>query len=507
MVEGFEYGNQEEERIKAPNTTKMNRATATDEIMPEQLTARKQDFSKWYNQVIELSGLIDKRYNVKGCFVWLDYGYSIMMELKKLWDGLFKKAGIREMYFPLLVPLDYATQNNSWFEGFKDQAFWVKAGSNNDESEQYILRPTGEPAMYPMFKLWIRTHNDLPLRVYETVSSFRYETKHTRPLIRDREITIWHEIHTVHSTKEEAEREAKLHEKIYDELWEAIAVKPLKVWKPKWEVFPGAIGAIEYYNIMPDGRVLENGSINLLGQAYAKKFNIRFKDAQGVEKTPWQVCTGNGARLLVATIASHGDDRGLVLPPRIAPLKVVIIPIPFKDLKQELETIAIGISEELEKAGITNKVDLRDETPGSKYYYWELRGVPLRIEIGPKELESNTVTLFKRNDYKRLSVKLEAVVDKVKELLEKIQKEMLDSSIKSFEKAFQKAKNKEELSRAVEHRKVAVVHWCGSGDCWDAIKSLSEGVELFGSDLKPSKGKCVICNKECNTKAFVARTY
>lgn len=480
------------------------------EIFPEQLTAKKQDFSDWYNQVIQLAGLIDKRYNVKGCFVWLDYGYSIMMELKKAWDELFKKAGIREMYFPLLLPLNYAMQNKSWFEGFKQQAFWVKAGSGvgeNNESERYILRPTGEPAIYPIFKLWIRTHNDLPLRVYETVSSFRYETKHTRPLIRDREITVWHEIHTAHATKQEADKEAELHERLYNELWNIIAVKPLKVWKPKWEVFPGAIGAIEYYNIMPDGRVLENGSINLLGQAYAKKFGIRFKDTKGDEHYAWQVCTGNGARLLVAAIAAHGDDRGLVLPPRIAPLKVVIIPVVFKNLKQEIETLAISISEELEKAGITNYVDLREETPGSKYYYWELKGVPLRIEVGPEELKTNTVTVFKRNDYKKLSVNVERVVEKVKALLEQIQLEMLHNTEQVFEKSFQQATNKQEIIKAISNKKVAIIHWCGSEKCWDDIKSLAEGIELFGTDLKPSKGNCVICGKECNNKAYVARTY
>ncbi|MCD6464214.1 proline--tRNA ligase [Candidatus Woesearchaeota archaeon] len=475
------------------------------EILPEQLTARKTDFSKWYNQVIQLAGLIDKRYNVKGCFVWLEYGYSVMLNIKKHWDELFKKAGIKELYFPLLVPLEYAKQNNDWFEGFKDQAFWVKGGVEG--GEQYILRPTGEPAMYPMFKLWIRTHKDLPLRVYETVSSFRYETKHTRPLIRDREITVWHEIHTAHASKLEADEEAKLHEKLYDELWRVIAVKPLKVWKPKWEVFPGAIGAIEYYAIMPDGRALENGSINLLGQAYAKKFGITFKDANGEEKFAWQVCTGNGARLLVAAIATHGDDRGLVLPPRIAPIKVVIVPILFKDAKREVETLALEVSEMLSKAGIENVVDLNDETPGSKFYYWELKGVPLRIEIGPEELNTGELTIFKRNDYKKLRVAKQQVVDVVKKLLVQIQEELLVKASEAFEKSFVEVNSKQELVEAVNNKKVAVVHWCGSGDCWDEIKNLAEGVELFGTDLKPSKGKCVICGKECNSKGYVAKTY
>src|SRR3989338_1371393 len=205
-----------------------------NEELPRAITVKKmENFSKWYDQAIAAAGLIDKRYNVKGMFVWLNYGLETMKIIKDTWDGLFKKSNIKEMYFPLIIPMKYAQQNSSWFEGFKSEAFWVKTMDENNAS--HILRPTGEPAMYPMFSLWIRTKNDLPLRIYETVSSFRYETKHTMPIIRDREITIWHEIHTAHESKEEAEEEAKLHIKLNDQIWENLALEPLRVNKPLWE--------------------------------------------------------------------------------------------------------------------------------------------------------------------------------------------------------------------------------------------------------------------------------
>jgi prolyl-tRNA synthetase len=306
-----------------------------DEIaQAKEMLARKEDLSKWYTNIVELSKLIDKRYHVKGCYVWLPYGYKAMMNIKNIWDTLFQESGIEEMYFPLLVPIDYAKQNDQWFNGFKNEAFWVKG--IDEEKANYILRPTGEPAMYPMFSLWTRSKNDLPIRIYETVSSFRYETKHTMPIIRDREITVWHEIHTAHATKEEAEAEAELHIELNDKIWKELALEPLRVNKPLWECFPGAVGAIEYYSLIPNGKAMENGSINKLGQAYAKKFNIKFKDEKGKEDHVWQVCTGNGARLLAGIILIHGDDKGLILPPKIAPIQVVITTVYNKDNNQKV---------------------------------------------------------------------------------------------------------------------------------------------------------------------------
>ena len=301
-------------------------------ILPASLTAKKsEDFPNWMSQILQLARIIDNRFAVKSMFVWMPYGYDMMLRIKNFWDIQFRKNGIKEMYFPLLVPMKYAQQNDTWWNGFKEQGFWAGQKDKTD----FILRPTGEPVMYPMFSLWIRGASDLPLRIYETVFSYRYETKQTRPLIRDREIGPWYEIHTAHATKEDAEKEIELAKVMNDLIWDFIAVKPLMIKKPKWECFAGAEGALEYYTLMPNGRVLENGSLNNLGQAYAKKFNVKFTDEDGKEKYAWQVCTGNGARFLAAAISIHGDDKGLVLPPKIAPIQAVIIPILFKG-KEEI---------------------------------------------------------------------------------------------------------------------------------------------------------------------------
>lgn len=470
------------------------------------LTVKKSDFSEWYGQVLQLANIMDKRYEVKGCNVWLNYGYEIMLRIKAYWDMMFRESGIKEMYFPLLVPEKYCEKNPSWWEGFKNQAYWVNIPG---EEEKYILRPTGEPAMYPMFSLWIRSHNDLPFRIYETVSSFRYETKHTRPMIRDREITVWHEIHTAHATKKEADREMKEHIRLYDFIWKKCALAPLRVNKPEWEIFPGAVGAVEYYNLMPGGRTMENGSVNNLGQAYAKKFNIKFRDKDEKEKYAWMLCTGNGARLLAAIIAVHGDDRGFIMPPEVAPIEVVIIPIYKNETKKAVVKKCSDLLKKLRAEGFRTELDLRGGiTPGEKFYDWEMKGVPIRLELGPRDMKSKSVVLVRRDTGRKQPVRESALPKTIKNTLSQMQAGMLKKSQRELDEAIQPAKTVQDMKNRFVEGKIARVHWCGSGKCWDLLKEIREGVELFGTDLKPApKGKCVMCGKPTATTGYVANTY
>ena len=472
----------------------------------EALTAKKEQFSEWYNQVLSVSGLLDKRYNVKGCYVWLNYGYEMMLNLKKKWDELFKANRYKEMYFPLLVPIEYAQINDSWWNGFKTEAFWVKG--LDEEKANYILRPTGEPAMYPMFNMWIRSWKDLPLKIYETVSSFRYETGHTRPIIRDREITVWYEIHTAHATKEESEAEIEKHMEMIDKLWEFAAVVPLKVWKPEWECFPGAVGAVEYYSIMPNGKAMENGSFNNLGQAYAKKFDLKFTDKDEKEKHVWMTCTGNGARLLAAVIGEHGDDNGLVMPPNVAPVQVMIVPIYKKEEKKDVEKEACKIFESLNE--FRADIDLRDDVrPGSKFYDAEIKGIPVRVEIGPKDIREKSVVVVRRDTKEKKKVKISGLAKEIKQQLIKMQDDMYKRAQANFKKRIVDVKNKGDIEGTIKAKKVARVFWCKQGDCWDEIKAIMEGIEMFGTDLNEAKepGKCVVCGKPTKTTGYVASTY
>jgi len=474
--------------------------------LPLSLRARKKDLSDWYHQILFLADIVDIRYNIKGMNVWKGYGYKAMLNLKKFWDKLFSDDGIQEMYFPQIVPIEYCEMNPEWWAGFKEQGFKVIAGENNDV--QGALRPTGEAAMYPMYALWIRSYSDLPLRAYETVSSFRYETAHTRPLIRDREITLWHEIHTVHATKEDSLAEADKHVEFYKKLWEFVAMKPLIVDKPSWEVFPGAIGGIEFYNVTIDGKAMENGSVNILGQAYAKKFNIQYKDKKGEEQFGWQVCTGNGARLFAGMILQHGDDKGLVMPPSLAPYQAVIVPIIFQKDKELVLKIARTIFDELKKKGIRVLLDEAEKTAGSKFYDWEIKGVPVRIEIGPKDIKQNQAVLIKRNDGKKKSVALDKLYDTLVAVLDQIQHELLAKSEHDLNEKVVYAATEDAVAKSINNGKCVKIHWCKSGECYDKVKKIVEGAEIFGSDYYEKKpGKCVICNKDTDNLAYVAKTY
>ena len=480
--------------------------SAEELALPKALTAKKKDLSDWYSQVLFFADIIDIRYNLKGFNVWKGYGYQLMMNIKRYWDDLFQKNGIQEMYFPMIVPVEYCEQNPDWWAGFKTEGFKVIAGEKNEI--QGVLRPTGEPAMYPMYSMWIRTHQDLPFKAYETVSSFRYETQHTRPLIRDREITIWHEVHTVHATKEDSLEEANRHVEYYKAIWKHLALSPVIVEKPSWEVFPGAIGGIEFYYITANGKAMENGSVNILGQAYAKKFNVKYKDKDNQDQYAWQVCTGNGARLLAALILEHGDDKGLILPPSVAPYQVVIIPIIFEKQRKEIMAEVHKVQKALEKEGIRVLVDDKEESPGSKFYNWEIKGVPIRIEIGPKDVEKEQVTLVKRIDGKKEAVKVSKIAEEVQTLLKDIQTFMLARAITHTKERIFPAHSPEELGKLIDQEKVAVVHWDKSGESYDAIKKIRIGPEIFGSDnFVKKKGKDLISGKETDNLAYVARTY
>ncbi|MFX1513480.1 MAG: proline--tRNA ligase [Promethearchaeota archaeon] len=483
----------------------MKLLSENEEKLPDQLTFKKSSFSEWYNQLLSLTEIIDKRYDVKGMYVWKSYGLELMKRIQSVWDRIYRESGIEEMYFPQIVPLKYAQMNAKWFEGFQKEVFWVK-GFEDDEAS-HILRPTGEPAMYPLFKLWIRSHTDLPLRIYETVSSFRYETKHTRSLIRDREIAFWYEIHTAHATKEESVQEVEEHLRLNDIIWDHLAVPALKVKKPQWECFPGAEGAIEYYNIMPDGRLLENGSVNNLGQAYAKEFDIKYRDPEGTDYYVWQICTGNGARFLVAAIAQHGDDRGLVIPPKIAPIQVVIVPIIFKDSKNRVITKSKELKKQLEEYNIRVHLDLREESVGSKFYQWELKGIPLRFEIGPKDLEKETYTIYRRDKHEKSTIHQQNALSTTLELLDDIQKTLRKQAETFYSEMIVHVEKSEVLAK-ITKKKVAQVFWCESGECWDEIKRLEEGIELVGTLLDQQKsGDCIVCETPTNMQGLVARTY
>jgi prolyl-tRNA synthetase len=470
-----------------------------EEIRPERLPS-KDNFIEWYNSLLQLAEIADRRYPVKGTFVWLPYGFKIMKRLTEIWDKIFEENGIQQVYFPLFVPLEFARINEEWFEGFKTDAFYV-------EGENAILRPTGEPAMYPIFKYWIM-EGKLPIRVYQTVSSFRNEGKTTHTMIRDREITFWHEIHTAHKTKEEANEEMEKHRKIYEYIWkEVLNIPPICVEKPKYEIFPGAESAYEFYVILPNGRLLENGSVNNLGQAYAKKFDLFYVDEEGNKQYVWQVCTGNGARFLVAAFSLHGDERGLVLPPKIAPIQVVIITIP-KEGKYYLEE-AEELKKRLESFGVVTFIDKSEKTPGEKFNIWDIKGVPIRIEIGEKEVEKGIYTVYRRDTKERMEVNKQEIEKVVSVLLkEEIPKSLYRKVEILYQQKIKYFDSIESVKEWIEKGNVAKVNWCGSKECFDKIKEVGPSIEPIGFLYDERKiGFCIVCKQNTDKLTLVGKTY
>jgi prolyl-tRNA synthetase len=470
-----------------------------EEIKPERLPPR-ENFIEWYNSLLQLAEIADRRYPVKGTFVWMPYGLKIMRKLIEIWDRIFEENGIEEVYFPLFVPLEFAKINEEWFEGFKADAFYV-------EGENVILRPTGEPAMYPIFKYWIM-EGRLPIKIYQTVSSFRNEGKTTHTMIRDREITFWHEIHTAHKTKEEAKEEMERHRKIYEHIWkEILNIPPICVEKPKYEIFPGADSAYEFYIILPNGRLLENGSINNLGQAYARKFDLFYVDEKGNKQYVWQVCTGNGARFLVAVFALHGDERGLVLPPKLAPIQAVIITIP-KEGKNYLEE-AKELKKRLENVGIKTFVDESEKTPGEKFNIWDIKGVPIRIEIGEKEIEGGFYSIYRRDLKEKIKVSKEEVEKVVKSLLEDVIPRNLYRKVEThYQEKIKYFDNIEEAKRWIEEGNVVKTNWCGKRECFEEIKRLGPSIEAVGLLIDERKdGKCIVCGEPTDRLTLIGKTY
>ena len=355
-----------------------------------------KNFSEWFHNILEDAELMDARYPVKGMSVWLPRGFKIRKYSLELLQKLLDEEH-EETLFPMLIPESELAKEAIHVKGFEEEVYWVTKGGLRELNEQLALRPTSETAMYPMFSLWVRSHMDLPIKVYQTVNTFRYETKHTRPLIRVREITTFNESHTVHATEEEAEEQVKTGIKIYKEFFDSLGIAYSISKRPEWDKFPGSKYTMAFDTIMPDGKTLQIGTVHNLGTTFAKTFDIQFENEEGEHEYAHQTCYGLSDRVIASLIAAHGDEKGLKLPPVVAPEQVIIVPIIFKEKEEIVLNFTDKLEELLKSNGIRAKQDKRDMRPGKKYYEWEQRGVPLRIEVGPRDIENGSIVTIRRD--------------------------------------------------------------------------------------------------------------
>ncbi|AEF95852.1 proline--tRNA ligase [Methanotorris igneus] len=391
------------------------------------------EFSEWYSEILERAGIYDVRYPIKGCGVYLPYGFKIRRYTFEIIRKLLDETGHDEALFPMLIPEDLLAKEAEHIKGFEDEVYWVTHGGKTPLDVKLALRPTSETPIYYMMKLWVKVHTDLPIKLYQIVNTFRYETKHTRPLIRLREIMTFKEAHTAHATKEEAEEQVKKAVEIYKKFFDTLGIPYLVSKRPDWDKFPGADYTMAFDTIFPDGRTMQIGTVHNLGQNFAKTFEIIFETPDGGKDYAYQTCYGISDRVIASIIAIHGDEKGLILPPIVAPIQVVIVPLIFKGKEEMVMNKAKEIYSLL-KDKFRVHLDDRDIRPGRKFNDWELKGVPLRIEIGPKDIENGKITLFRRDTGEKFQIDdNEGLIDEIEKTLNTISENMKNRAWEKFD--------------------------------------------------------------------------
>ena len=471
---------------------------------------KDENFSEWFDELLFSADVLDDRYPVKGYSVYRGWGYRIVRRIVEVLEGRLEEAGHEPCLFPVVIPEDAFAKEAEHIAGFSGEVFWITHAGETELNRRLLLRPTSETAIYPLFKQWIRSHADLPLRVHQSVAIYRYETRATRPLLRMREF-LWNEAHTAHVGWEDAERQVKEAMEIYAGVFRRLGLAYLLLQRPDFDKFPGAVYSLAFDAWNPDGRVNQIGTVHNLGENFAKVFEITYEDLGGEQQLVSQTCYGFGvSRVLAAVIAQHGDDHGLVLPPEVAPAQVVIVPIPYKGYEEKIEDFCDKVFEELMESGIRVVLDESDRQPGEKFYRWEMFGVPVRVEVGPKDVDANRVTLSRRDTLKRTTAKFEDLVPAVFSLFEDIMGNLLGRSEEVLENSIVDVDDVKALRKAIRGKKIARVNWCGSEECAEKLKEEAGGGEVRGHrydvEEKPTK-PCLICQKPATRIVYTARAY
>ena len=464
----------------------------------------KDNFSEWYNELLMMAQIMDVRYPIKGVYVWYPFGFQIR---KKVYNMLRNLMDVdhEETYFPMLIPKPELLKESEHIKGFEDEVYWVTHGGLSELEIPLALRPTSETAIYPMFKLWIRSHADLPLKIYQIVNTFRYETKHTRPLIRLREITSFKEAHTAHKTWDDAERQVQDAMSIYGEFFTKLAVPYIVNRRPEWDKFPGADYTMAFDTMMPDGKSLQVGTVHHLGTKFAKTYEITYEDEKGEGQYVNQTCYGISERCIAAVIGIHGDNKGLILPPNASPTLAVIIPIVFKKEEELVRETCKEVQSILNDCGIKTVIDDADERPGAKYYKWEMKGVPLRIEIGPRDIKNNSVVVVRRDGAKE-SVSLDGLATTIQNKLIDFQNDLLNNTRQSMLSRIKQCSTLEEAKQQVETG-WAQMAWCGEKACGLEMEDYVN-CKLLGEPYGiMDGGKCPVCGKETTKVVMMARSY
>ncbi|NWK06537.1 proline--tRNA ligase [Marine Group I thaumarchaeote] len=472
------------------------------------ITVSKNDnFSEWYTQVIIKAELADYA-PVKGLIVLRPDGYSIWESIKESLDSKLKETGHRNGFLPVLIPESLLAKEKEHFEGLNPEVFWVTHSGNSELGDRLALRPTSETLAYSLFSKWIRSWRDLPLKINFWNTALRAEIKGTKPFLRTSEF-LWQEGHTVHATKDEAEKEvADILELYKKTIEEELAVPVITGKKSEGDKFVGAVYTDTLESLMPDGKALQMGTSHFLGQNFSKPFDVKYLNETNTETFAWQTSWGVSWRLIGGMIMTHGDDKGLILPPKIAPIQVVIIPIYANDDKDSVIQKAHQIKDDLSKIDLRVHLDDREQlTPGFKFNDWEMKGIPIRIEIGPKDIAKKQVVLVRRHNRTKTSLNMDSLTEKISSELKNIQKEMFDTAKKILDERVVKVSEYQQFKEELDNGKMIDCSWCGNQTCEDKIK------EETGADIRviPSDNTkaetCIYCKNSGTTNVLFARGY
>ncbi len=491
--------------------------------MAKVLTPRSESYAQWYNDLVIKAGLAEHS-SVRGCMVIKPYGYAIWEKMQRTLDDMFKETGHQNAYFPLFIPKSFFSKEADHVEGFaKECAVVTHYRLKNSEDgkgievdpearldEEYVVRPTSETIIWNTYKDWIQSYRDLPLLINQWANVVRWEMR-TRLFLRTAEF-LWQEGHTAHATKEEAIKESETMLKCYADFAENwMAMPVLQGYKTASERFAGAVETLTIEALMQDGRALQSGTSHFLGQNFAKVFDVKFASKEGNEEYVWATSWGVSTRLMGALIMSHSDDNGLVLPPKLAPIQVVIVPIYKKE--EQLASIvekADEIAARLKKFGISVKVDDDDQhKPGWKFSQYELQGVPLRIAIGPRDMENGTVELARRDTLTKEVVSMEGIEQHVDDLLEEIQQSIYQRALDFREENTHTADSYEEFKQILDEKGGFVMaHWDGTAETEEKIKQETRAtIRCITLDAPEEPGKCMVTGKPSKRRVVFARAY
>jgi prolyl-tRNA synthetase len=473
------------------------------------ITVKKsEDFSEWYTQVLQKAEMIEYS-PISGCYILRPNSFHVWEKVKQYLDRLIKEDGVKNCYFPLLIPENLMIKEEKHIDGFAAEVAWVETGGHTKLKERIALRPTSETIINDTYSKWIRSHTDLPLRLNQWCNVVRWEFKHPVPFIRSREF-LWQEGHTAFASKKEAIEETHKILGFYNNLFsELFAIPMLKGRKSKCETFAGADLTLSVETFLPNGKAIQGATSHHLGKNFSKAFDITFMDQHQKVQHVWQNSWGVSTRSIGMMVMVHSDDKGLVLPPKVADTQVVIVPILFDDSRAKVLKESEKIKDKLEKSGISVHLDSRDNySPGWKFNEWEMKGIPIRIEVGPRDLKNKQVTVARRDTGEKKSMSISST-DEITSLLDDIQTSLFKKAQKFLKSSIVKVSTQKEAEKAISSGKMAFAPWCETEECEEKFKektgAKSLNSPLTGSSLKGKK--CFACKKKAISWFYFGKSY